>query len=88
MLNLGIGQGEFLVTRLNWRSSSPALSITVVVMKTTRDALPSHPKGETNYYHGEIARGLPFSEETLEIPRKVFIGCPEAALRRVRAFTK
>ena len=67
MLNLGIGQGEFLVTPIELAQFYAGIVNHGVVMRPHVMRYLRTPKGETNYYHAEIARGLPFSEETLEI---------------------
>ena len=72
MLNLGIGQGEFLVTPLSLAQFYCGLVNHGMVMKPHLLRYLRSPNGETNYYHAEIARGLPFSEETLEILKE---GC-------------
>ena len=63
MLNLGIGQGEFLVTPIELAQFYAGVVNHGVVMKPHVMRYLRTPKGETNYYHAEIARGLPFSEK-------------------------
>jgi penicillin-binding protein 2 len=67
MLNLGIGQGEFTSTPLELAQFYAGIVNHGMVMKPHIMRYLRTPKGETNYYHAEIVRGLPFSEETLEI---------------------
>jgi penicillin-binding protein 2 len=72
MLNLAIGQGEFLATPMGLAQFYAGIANHGVVMKPHLMRYLRSPKGETNYYHAEIARALPFSEETLEILKE---GC-------------
>lgn len=67
MLNLAIGQGEFTITPLELAQFYAGIVNHGVVMKPHVMRYLRTPKGETNYYHPEIARALPFSEETLEV---------------------
>lgn len=72
MLNLAIGQGEFLVTPLSLAQFFCGIANHGAVMKPHLLRYLRSPNGETNYYHQEIARVLPFSEQTLEILKE---GC-------------
>ncbi len=67
MLNLAIGQGEFLVTPMELAQFFAGMVNHGVVMKPHLMHYLRSSKGETNYYHAEIARVLPFSEETMNV---------------------
>jgi penicillin-binding protein 2 len=69
MLNLAIGQGEFLVTPLSLAQFFCGVVNHGAIMKPHLLRYLRASNGETNYFHPEIARTLPFSEQTLNIVR-------------------
>lgn len=77
MLNLSIGQGEFLTTPLQLASFYAALSTDGTVWKPHFLRRVEDPTGAREY-RPEVVRQLPFSKRTLEVLKQAMVGVVQA----------